>query len=146
MVYDADLLAIYQEKISEIPEIYELKGMQVISGSNLTPTATVRLSRGDEILEDSSIGDGPVDASYRAVDRLTGMSCKLIQYSLNAVTQGKDALGEVLVKIEHNGSFYAGHAASTDIVEASVKAYLYAVNRAVYDQKKEENDKVALDG
>jgi len=131
-IYDADLIAIAEDGLSHVPELFSLVGIQVISGSKTTPTATLQIRKGEKILEDSSIGDGPVDAACRAIDRITNMKNKLVQYSLNAITEGKDAMGEVLVQIEHDGSTFFGRSTSTDVVEASAKAYLNAVNRAVY--------------
>jgi len=132
-IYDADLMAILQNEVSERPEAFSFIGLQVVSGTRLIPTATVRLRKGRDDIEDSSTGDGPVDAACRAIDRLCGVSGKLIHYSLTAVTTGKDALGEVLLQIDHGGRTYTGRAASTDVVEASAKAYLNAINQAISD-------------
>ncbi|NQT26713.1 2-isopropylmalate synthase [candidate division KSB1 bacterium] len=132
LVYDADLIAIVRDEISKIPEAYLMESVQVLSGSHLTPTATVRLKINDEVYEDSAIGDGPVDAACKAIDRITNISGKLVHYSIQAVTIGKDAMGEVLIKLEHENRQYNGQAASTDVIEASAKAYLSAVNRIIY--------------
>lgn len=132
LVYDADLIAIVRDEISKIPEAYVLESVQVLSGSQLTPTATVRLLKQNESHEDSAIGDGPVDAACKAIERITRVRGKLVHYSIQAVTIGKDAMGEVLVKLEYEGKQYNGQAASTDIIEASAKAYLSAVNRILY--------------
>ncbi len=134
-IYDGDLIAIVEDKVTEIPETYVLESLQVNSGTQLTPRATVKLRCGEKVIEDSSAGDGPVDAACKAIDSITQVHAKLTDYSINAVTKGKDALGEVLIRIECEGSSYAGRAASTDIVEASVQAYLNAVNRVVYQKK-----------
>ncbi|MBN2104997.1 2-isopropylmalate synthase [bacterium] len=139
-IYDADLIAIIQDEISEIPEIYEFESLQVVSGTEITPTATIKLKRGDQSLMDSSIGDGPVDAACRAIDRITGIQCKLINYSIHAVTKGKDALGEVLIQVEYNDRSYAGRGASTDIIEASAKAYINAINRVVHTSESDSGD------
>ena len=128
-VYDADLIAIIQDEITTISETYVFEGIQIFSGSRLTPTATVRIRKGKKIIEDSSIGDGPVDAACRAIDRITKVKAKLVDYSIKGVTKGKDAMGEVLVQVEYENTSYVGRAASTDVVEASAKAYLNAVNR-----------------
>ncbi len=80
-------------------------------------------------------GDGPVDACYRAIDKITKIKCKLVDYALRGVTGGKEALGEVIVKIESKGETITGHGASTDIVEASVKAYINAMNRLIYRRR-----------
>ncbi|HDQ46093.1 MAG TPA: 2-isopropylmalate synthase [bacterium] len=132
LVYDADLIAIVRDEISQIPEAYTFESLQVLSGSSLTPTASVRLRKGDEIFEDSAIGDGPVDATYKAIERITGVCGKLTHYAIEAVTIGKDAQGEVLIKLEYEGHSYNGQAVSTDIIEASAKAYLSALNRILY--------------
>lgn len=135
LVYDADLIAIVRDEISHIPEAYCFDSVQVLSGSFITPTASVKLRKGDEILEDSAIGDGPVDAACKAIERITGMSANLTHYSIQAVTVGKDAQGEVLIKLEYDGHSYNGQAVSTDVVEASAKAYLSALNRIIYTKE-----------
>jgi 2-isopropylmalate synthase len=97
------------------------------------PTATVRLKNSGKkagALQDASIGDGPVDAALKAMDRITRTSGKLLDYQLRAVSEGKDALGEVTVKVDFgDGDLVTGKGASTDVIEASARAYLNAVNR-----------------
>jgi 2-isopropylmalate synthase len=131
-IYDADLMALMQDSMSHIQETFLLESMQVISGSGVTPTATVKIRRGEAILEDSSIGDGPVDAVYRAIERITGIQSNLLNYALNSISEGKDAMGEVTVQLQHKQASYAGCSASTDVVEASAKAYLHAVNQIIH--------------
>ncbi|HEX9934532.1 MAG TPA: 2-isopropylmalate synthase, partial [bacterium] len=140
-IYDADLAAIVQDEVSEIPEVFSFQSIQAVSGTNVIPTATLRLRKGKEEIEDSSTGDGPVDAACRAIDRITGVKGKLVQYSINAVTTGRDALGEVLVQVEHGNQTYSGRAATTDIVEASAKAYLNAINQALSRRTLPEREK-----
>jgi 2-isopropylmalate synthase len=142
-VYDADLMMLVQEQSDHTVDAYILDNLQVLSGTALIPTASVRLRRGAERCESSSTGDGPVDAVCRAIDRITGLPAKLTEYTLTAVTKGKDAMGEVLVQIEHKKRVYTGRAASTDVVEASAKAYLHAVNQAVFhrERRKAEDDR-----
>jgi len=135
-IYDADLIAILQDEVVDIPETYKFKNIQVFSGTSLTPTATVLIKKGDETIQDSAIGDGPVDAACKAIDRITGIQGKLIDYSIQAVTTGKDAMGEVHIRMEYNGGSYVGRSASTDVVEASAKAYLNAINHALYAKGK----------
>jgi 2-isopropylmalate synthase len=141
-VYDADLMMLLQQDSSEAPAAYVLEGLQVLSGTQLIPTATVRLRRSGESAENSSTGDGPVDAVCRAIDRITGFPARMTEYSLNAVTKGKDAMGEVLVQIEHRKRTYTGRAASTDVIEASAKAYLNAVNQAVFHHERRTTEKL----
>jgi 2-isopropylmalate synthase len=119
--------------ITEVPETWTLDYLNVCSGNQTVPTATVRLKhagRKPSVLQDAGTGDGPVDAALRAIDRLTKTQGRLMDYSLRAVSQGKDALGEVTVKVDFgDGELMTGKGASTDIIEASARAYLNAVNR-----------------
>lgn len=134
-VYDDDLAALVEGHLTEVPEAWTLDYLNVTSGNQTVPTATVRLKHAKgkadtESLEDAAIGDGPVDAALKAIDRITGVSGKLMEYSLRAVSQGKDALGEVTAKVDFgSGELVTGKGASTDIIEASARAYLNAVNR-----------------
>jgi 2-isopropylmalate synthase len=140
-VYDDDLTALVENRITEVPETWSLEYLNVTSGNQTVPTATVRLkhpgkeaapspSANGETLQDASIGDGPVDAALKAIDRITNTRGRLMDYSLRAVSQGKDALGEVTVKVDFGtGELITGKGASTDVIEASARAYLNAVNR-----------------
>src|SRR4051812_973815 len=132
-VYDDDLTALVEGQITEVPETWSLDYVCVTTGNHAVPTATVRLKNTtskDEPVQDAGVGDGPVDAALKAIDRLTETRGKLIDYSLRAVSQGKDALGEVTVKVDFGDKqLVTGKGASTDIIEASARAYLNAVNR-----------------
>jgi len=130
-VFDEDLVAIVETDLPAAQEIYKLAYVHTASGSDTVPTATIRLSKEGKELQDAACGDGPVDACYKTIDRLTGVSPELVDYSLHAVTKGKDALGEVVVKLRHRGVEVTGRGTSTDIIEASAKAYLNAVNKLV---------------
>jgi 2-isopropylmalate synthase len=113
-------------------EVFTLDYIQTTAGNQTLPTATVRLRRDDVVLQDAAIGDGPVDAAYQAIDRITGIPGRLIDYQIKAVTSGKDVIGEVHVKVQFNGSASTGKAASTDVIEASAKTYLNAVNKVAF--------------
>ncbi|MGA2176673.1 MAG: 2-isopropylmalate synthase [Verrucomicrobiota bacterium] len=133
-VYDDDLAALVEGQITEVPETWSLDYLHVTSGNRTVPTATVRLQKltGKKAacVQDAGIGDGPVDAALKAIDRLTHTHGRLLDYSLRAVSQGKDALGEVTVKVDFGGGkVVTGKGASTDVIEASARAYLNAVNR-----------------
>ena len=135
-VYDDDLVALVEGQITDIPETWSLDYLSVTSGSRTVPTATVRLQKltrektAPAFVQDAGIGDGPVDAALKAIDRLTETQGQLLDYSLRAVSQGKDALGEVTVKVDFGeGKVVTGKGASTDVIEASARAYLNAVNR-----------------
>lgn len=130
-VHDADLEAIVKDEIRLIPQVYTFEYLQVISGSTLVPTATVGLKREGELIQEAASGDGPVDAAYRAVERITNVKLELTDYAIHAVTGGKDAIGEVTVRVRSNGRSYVGVGASTDIIEASVRALLDAVNKVL---------------
>jgi 2-isopropylmalate synthase len=128
-VFDEDLAAIVEDELPAAQEVYKLAYVHTASGSDTVPTATIRLAKAGKVLQDAACGDGPVDACYKTIDRLTGISPELVDYSLHSVTKGKDALGEVTVKLRHHGIEVTGRGASTDVIEASAKAYLNAVNK-----------------
>jgi 2-isopropylmalate synthase len=129
-VFDEDLEALVDEQLERSSPLWELIGLQVTAGSNTIPTATVTLKDSNgETIQDASIGDGPVDAIYSAIARLTGIKANLTDYRIRAVTKGKEALGEVQIEIDHNGAKVRGRGVSTDILEASALAYLAAINR-----------------
>jgi 2-isopropylmalate synthase len=131
-IFDEDLEAIVEEQLSVVADVFTLEYIQTTAGNQTVPTATVRLRKDDVVLQDAAIGDGPVDAAYQAIDRITGIPGRLIDYQIKAVTSGKDAIGEVHVKVQFDDSAAAGKAASTDVIEASAKAYLNAVNKVAF--------------
>jgi 2-isopropylmalate synthase len=124
-----DLSSIVEIEVAKVPETYSLAGLQIMSGNRITPLASIRLKRGNEILMDAATGNGPVDATFHCIERLTGKNGKLLDYDLKAVTTGKDALGEAMVRVEIEGGIYSGIGTSPDIIEASARAYLNAFNR-----------------
>ncbi|KPK81905.1 MAG: 2-isopropylmalate synthase [Phycisphaerae bacterium SM23_33] len=130
-IFDADVEALIDQQLGAQAEVWTLDGVQTTAGSNAIPTATVTLTREGESFTDAATGDGPVDAIYEAIGRITGMRLALRDYSLRALTSGKDAQGEVTIEVEHEGRKLRARGVSTDIVEASAKAYLAAVNRAI---------------
>ncbi len=128
-ITDEDLSAIVEDILDLVEEVYILEYLQTTSGSNTKATATIQLRKNGDSVLDSAVGDGPVDAAYKAIERITGISGKLLEYSINAVTIGKDAMGEAFVKVQFNGDAVAGRGLSTDIIEASAKAFLNALNK-----------------
>ncbi len=124
-----DLSSIVEVEMSKVPETYSFLGMQIMSGDQTTPLSSVRLKKGEEVLTDAAIGNGPVDATYRCIERLVGHQGRLLDYDLKAITTGKDALGEAMVRVEIEGRVYAGVGTSPDVIEASARAYLNAFNR-----------------
>jgi 2-isopropylmalate synthase len=129
-VFDEDIEALVDEQLELSTRTWELAGLQVTAGSNTIPTATVTLrDREGQTIQDASIGDGPVDAIYSAISRLTGVKASLSGYRIRGVTKGKEAMGEVQLELEENGRKVRGRGVSTDILEASAMAYLGALNR-----------------
>jgi 2-isopropylmalate synthase len=128
-VFDEDLLALVEDQRLSAADTYTLEHLQFTSGTNLIPTATVRLKSNAELFQESGWGDGPVDAAFKAIDQITKIPGKLLEYQLRAVTEGKDAVGDVSVSVEMDGQRIVGRGTSTDVIEASVRAYLNAVNK-----------------
>jgi 2-isopropylmalate synthase len=131
-VTDADLEALIADEFHKPQEFYSLGDIQVTCGTMGLPTATVRLvkSAGETQIH-AAVGSGPVDASYKAIDAIVQIPNVLVEYSVHSVTEGIDALGEVTVRIEAQGRTFGGYGADDDIIVASAKAYLAAVNRMI---------------
>jgi 2-isopropylmalate synthase len=129
-ISDWDLEAIVNDEIQQAPELFRLELVQVSCGSNARPTATITLiSPTGEELTDAAIGTGPVDAIYKAINRVVNVPNQLIEYSVQSVTAGIDAIGEVTIRLRYNDRMFSGHAANTDIIVASAQAYVNALNR-----------------
>jgi 2-isopropylmalate synthase len=129
-VNDRDIETLVAQEIHAITETFHLDLVEVSCGDHSIPTATVRLIAPDgQVLADAALGTGPVDAVYEAINRLMGVPNKLTEFSVKSVTEGIDAIGEVLIRIESDGVTYTGRGASTDIIVASAKAYMNALNR-----------------
>ena len=128
-VYDEDLFTIVEEEIKIAPRVWHLVDFTANSGTSIAPQATIKLKSKGKIYTGKSGGDGPVDACYKAIEKITGIKARLLDYHVDSVTCGKDALGEVSVKVVSQGKTVSGRAASTDIIEASVKAYVDAINK-----------------
>jgi 2-isopropylmalate synthase len=128
-VFDEDLIAILHDEIHPLPETYQLDYLHIYSGTSAIPTATVRLRFGGETHEGAAIGDGPVDATCKAISQVTRTSAKLEKYEIRAVTSGTEAMGEVTVQLEDGGRKVLGRGASTDVIEASAKAYIDGLNK-----------------
>lgn len=139
-VYDEDLAALIDDSFGASGETWQLDYLHVTSGTTTVPTATVRLRRGAESLQDSAPGNGAVDATMKAIDRVLHQSGHLVEYQVQATSGGKDALGEVTVKCDFGGGrLVTGKGASTDVIAASARAYLNAVNRFRQQSKEPKN-------
>ena len=135
-VFDEDLHAFVEEELNVMPEVFSLEYFSVVTGNNVIPTATVRLKKKDTYFEEAATGDGPVDAVYKAIERITNTPTKLINYSINAVTHGKDAMGSVTISVSKNEKIYRGYSVATDVIEASAHALLNAINKILSNGEK----------
>lgn len=141
-VFDDDLLALLEEEITEVKEDFLLDYLHTSSGHGVVPTATLRIKKASgDIVQEAACGDGPVDAATKAIDKVVGLKPKLLDYNLHAITSGKDAQGEVTIRLEESGLTILGRGASTDIIEASAKAYLNAINKLMLAKRTRKNRK-----
>jgi len=134
-IYDEDIEAIVENEISREKQIYELESIFITSGSAVRPLAKIKLRKDGKFFSAEASGDGPVDSAYKAIEEIIAQRFKLIDYSLKSVSIGKDAVGEAMVKVEYKGMVYLGRGTSTDVIEASVKAFLSAINRILRNIK-----------
>jgi len=128
-VFDEDLIAMLHDENRIAPETFSLEYLHFYSGTSAIPTATVRVRVGEELREGAALGDGPVDAAYRAISAVTKRSAKLERYDIRAVTGGTGAMGEVTVQLEEGGRRVKGRGVSTDVIEASARAYIDGLNQ-----------------
>ena len=134
-IFDEDLLAIVQDGLVQIPEAWKLRAVQATAGTSATSTALVTLWDGRHEATETAAGDGPVNAVFAAIDKLTGLQGTLLDFTVRSITGGADAVGEVFVHVDFAGVPATGRAASTDIVDASARAYLNAVNKLTHARR-----------
>ena len=135
-ITDRDIESLVAEEQRTVSEEYHLDRLQVTCGDRGIPTAAVRLiGPGGKSLEDAALGTGPVDAVYKAINRLVKVPNELSEFSVKSITEGIDAIGEVLIRIESEGVSYTGRGADTDIIVSSAKAYINALNRLLTAKK-----------
>jgi len=129
-VTDRDIESLIAQELRTVSEVYQLVCVQVSCGDRGIPTASVRLIGPEgQVLADASLGTGPVDAVYKAINRIVGVPNELTEFTVKSVTEGIDAIGEVLIRIASEGVTYTGRGADTDVIVASAKAYMNALNR-----------------
>jgi 2-isopropylmalate synthase len=132
-ITDLDLEAIVNDETRPVPELYKLEHVQVVCGDQETPTATVKLLTPDgQELVDAAVGTGPVDAVYKAINRIVDIPNQLIEFSVQSVTAGIDAMGEVTIRLKHEERVFSGHSANTDVIVASAQAYMNALNKLYF--------------
>lgn len=149
VITDLDLEAVIADEFYKPRDVYSLNGLQVTSGTMGMPTATIRLRGPDGVTHTAAaIGTGPVDATYKAIDSIVNVPCTLLEFNIHAITEGIDALGEVTVRVQSESSpmtmdaqneveyirVYGGHGADSDIIVASAKAYINALNKLIIAQ------------
>ncbi|OPX93154.1 MAG: 2-isopropylmalate synthase [Syntrophorhabdus sp. PtaU1.Bin002] len=135
-IYNEDIEMIIMDEIYKVPEKYKLAYLNVSCGNTTVPTATVKLDIDGTIAQDVGVGDGPVDATYKIIKRLVKTNSKLLKFSVNSITRDMDAQGEVFVKLEEKGYTVIGKGADTDIIVASARAYINALNKLEYMKRK----------
>lgn len=134
-VYDKDIEALVSKQKFDVPKEYELVKFVINSGNTITPTASVTIKHGDVVAEEVASGDGPIYASFKAIEKIIDRSMELEDFSLQSVTEGEDALGDALVKLKDGDNVYIGRGLSTDVIESSIIAYINAVNKMLYKNK-----------
>ena len=134
-IFDEDLEALVSDEFTMVPEIYSLIDLNISSGTKQKPTATLKLKVNEETIEKTEHGDGPVDAVFKSITSITDTKSKLLKYEVKAITGGTDALGEVVCSIEEDDRSVSGHGADTDIIIASAKAYINALNKLAARKK-----------
>ncbi|TAN59928.1 2-isopropylmalate synthase [bacterium] len=132
-VFDDDLMSLVQEKAEgSVPSVWRLDTFTVTSGNRIKPSAKIKLTLKGKAFETEASGDGPVDACYKAIEKIIRHTYRLLDYSIRSVTRGEDALGEVNLRLDMGGKEISGRSSSTDIVEASIKAYIQALNKIAH--------------
>ena len=129
-----ELDAIVASAAMQVPPTYTLDSFVITSGNTISATAHIKLKKGESILEGVVIGDGPIDAAFLAIEQIVGCHYELDDFQIQSVTEGRAAMGETVVKLRSSGKVYSGRGISTDIVGASVRAYLSAVNKIAYEE------------
>jgi 2-isopropylmalate synthase len=142
-IYDEDLVAILYEEVYRVKDKYTLVYLNVVSGNVAIPTATMEMQVDKALLREAGFGNGPVDATFAAIRNITKTNYPLLKYAVNAITGGSDALGEVTVQLKYNGLFVVGRGAHPDVIVASAKAYINALNRLEF--LKENANKVRVE-
>ncbi|MBQ4640235.1 MAG: hypothetical protein IJB69_06950 [Clostridia bacterium] len=130
-----ELDAIVAASAMQVPATYQLKSFVINSGNIITATASLRLMKDGQDMEGISFGDGPIDAAFKAIEQVTGRHYELEDFRIDAVTEGKEAIGRAIVKLRYDGRLYSGSGVSTDIIGAAIRAYLGAMNKIVYEEK-----------
>ena len=128
-----ELDAIVASAALQVPPTYRIESYVINTGNIITATAHMRLKKGDEIMESVCVGDGPVDASFLAIEQIAGQHYELDDFQIQAVTEGREAMGEAVVRLRSGGKLYSGRGISTDVIGSAIQAYINALNKIVYE-------------
>lgn len=129
-ILDEDLIMLVDSQVlGSGEEVYKFSSLQVSIGTNISPTSTIGLTINGQLFEEAACADGPVEATYKAIDKIVNLPVRLEEYSIVAVTGGKDAQGEVVVRVSHGEDTYMGRGLSVDVIEASARSYINALNK-----------------
>lgn len=129
-----DLEAVVASVAMQVSPIYKLESYVINNGNIISSSAQIKLTKDGQELSGIAMGDGPIDAAFRALDQIIGHHFELDDFQIQAVTEGKEAVGSALIKLRNNGKLYSGNGISTDIIGASIRAYINAVNKIVYEE------------
>ncbi|MBR0462962.1 MAG: hypothetical protein IJJ23_01060, partial [Clostridia bacterium] len=129
-----ELEAIIASSALQVPSTFHLESYVINSGNIIMATANIALMKGDDLLRGMSMGDGPIDAAFLAIEQIVGHHYELDDFQIQAITEGREAMGSALVKLRYEGKLYSGTGISTDIIGASIRAYLNALNKIVYEE------------
>ncbi|BEP29573.1 2-isopropylmalate synthase [Helicovermis profundi] len=132
-VYARDIDAIVREESIKIIDTFYLEDFSISTGKTSTSSAIITLKRGDDVVKEVAMGDGPIDAAYNAILKIVNLKLNLEDYTINSITEGRDAQGEAVVKLKHNEKIYTGRAINTDIIASSIEAYLNSINKIYND-------------
>jgi len=130
-----ELDAIVASAAMQVPPTYQLDTYVITAGNTISSTAHLRLTKNGAMLEGVCVGDGPIDAAFLAIERITGEHYELDDFQIQAVTEGREAMGQTVVKLRASGKVFSGRGISTDIVGASIRAYINALNKIVYEEE-----------
>jgi len=133
-VGEKELDAIIASAAMQVPPTYVLESYVINSGNVISATANIRLNKNGAVMQGIALGDGPVDAAFLAIEQIVGHHYELDDFQIQAVTEGREAMGSSLVRLRSNGRLYSGNGISTDIIGASIRAYLNALNKIVFEE------------
>ncbi|MBQ3864240.1 MAG: hypothetical protein II781_00120 [Clostridia bacterium] len=129
-----ELDAIVASSALQVPPTYRVEDYIINSGNTITATSHIRMRKGEQLLDGLAVGDGPIDASFLAIEQIVGTHYELDDFQIQAVTEGREAMGETVIRLRSGGKVYAGRGISTDIIGAAIEAYVSAVNKIVYEE------------